>query len=177
VIIDKLRVKRAKRSLQEASTSSDGDRPRTGTDAAEHRALNLTGSNDHAGHSAKRKSDIDMSVFKPRNRLVNFRLSEEEFDKLKALCPLHGARSISDFARSSVLERLDRQPDTAPPASMIPPSYAGHLDNKVNDLETRVDQLLNMLNAVGFTNAAEAPVSSPEAVRVRANSPERTNAE
>jgi hypothetical protein len=91
-----------------------------------------------------------MSVFKPRNRLVNFRLSDEEFDKLKSLCPMHGARSISDFARSSVLERLGRAPqDAIEPAGAPRP-----LDQKVTQLETRVDQLVSLLNAVGFTNGA-----------------------
>jgi len=92
-----------------------------------------------------------MSVFKPRNRLVNFRLSDEEFDKLKSLCPLHGARSISDFARSSVLERLGRSPQDAIETAVPRP-----LDQKVLQLETRVDQLISLLNAVGFTNGTGA---------------------
>jgi hypothetical protein len=93
-----------------------------------------------------------MSVFKPRNKLVNFRLSDEEFEKLRLLCPLHGARSISDFARSSVLERLDQTPR---PALAAPP-----LDAKVDQLESRVEQLLNLINAVGFTKPASAPAVS-----------------
>ena len=98
-----------------------------------------------------------MSVFKPRNRLVNFRLSDDEFDKLKSLCPLHGARSISDFARSSVLERLERTPqDAIEPVSAAPRP----LDHKVTQLETRVDQLVNLLNAVGFTNGS-GPGAAP----------------
>ena len=46
-----------------------------------------------------------MSVISPRNRLVNFRLSEAEFEHLRTACQAIGARSISDFARSSVLEK------------------------------------------------------------------------
>jgi hypothetical protein len=95
-----------------------------------------------------------MSVFKPRNRLVNFRLSEEEFEKLKACCPMHGARSISDFARSSVLERLERPPQ----APVEPTGRTNHLDHKVTELETRVEQLVNLLQAVGFTNTPGEPV-------------------
>jgi hypothetical protein len=97
-----------------------------------------------------------MSVFQPRNRLVNFRLSEEEFERLKALCPLHGARSISDFARSSVLERLEKTPAPAPTPTATAPAQENvtGLNSKVDALETRVDQLLNLISAVGFTGAA-----------------------
>lgn len=44
-----------------------------------------------------------MAVTKPRNRLVNFRVSEEEFVSLREACETGGARSVSDFARSAVL--------------------------------------------------------------------------
>jgi hypothetical protein len=118
-----------------------------------------------ANRDTTRESEYDMSVFQPRNRLVNFRLSEEEFERLKALCPLHGARSISDFARSSVLERLEKTPAPAPNPTATAPAQENviGLNSKVDALETRVDQLLNLISAVGFTGAAsgstaEAPV-------------------
>jgi hypothetical protein len=105
-----------------------------------------------------------MSVFKPRNRLVNFRLSEEEFDKLKALCPLHGARSISDFARSSVLERLEETPAQAT-AQAETPVRTVRLDDKVTELESRVAQLVNLIQGIGVTNppasAGESEQASP----------------
>lgn len=86
-----------------------------------------------------------MSVLRPRNRLVNFRLSEDEFEKLRDCCASFGARSISDFARSSVLSRLEQDPRQE--------SAASHrivtLDTKVNELETRVGQLLHLLEATG----------------------------
>lgn len=44
-----------------------------------------------------------MAVTKPRNRLVNFRVSEDEFRSLREACESGGARSISDFARCAVL--------------------------------------------------------------------------
>ena len=90
-----------------------------------------------------------MSVLNPRNRLVNFRLSEVEFEDLKAACARQGARSISDFARSSVLRCLED-------SSGDPDQSNGRLENldqKVNELETRVEQLLRL---VGVTTM-EAP--------------------
>lgn len=44
-----------------------------------------------------------MGVLKPRNRIVYFRVSEEEFQSLRSYCETCGARSVSDLARSAVL--------------------------------------------------------------------------
>jgi len=82
-----------------------------------------------------------MSVLRPRNRLVNFRLSEDEFEMLRESCGRFGARSISDFARSSVLARLEEDPEAK--------TRLSSLDNKVVELETRVSQLLKLVDATG----------------------------
>jgi hypothetical protein len=44
-----------------------------------------------------------VAVFRPRTRLVNFRLSEDEYQQLKDSCARSGARSVSDYARAAVL--------------------------------------------------------------------------
>ena len=44
-----------------------------------------------------------MPVYRPRTRLVNFRLSEDEYQLLKITCFRSGARSVSDYARTAVL--------------------------------------------------------------------------
>ncbi len=92
-----------------------------------------------------------MSVLRPRNRLVNFRLSEEEFEKLKSSCELFGARSVSDFARNSVLTRMDQ----AAPGSEDSSGRLVNLDQKVNSLETRVGQLIRLLEATGGNTSNE----------------------
>ena len=43
---------------------------------------------------------------KSRRRLISFRLSEEEYEALQRLCAAQGARSLSDFVRSSVCTLL-----------------------------------------------------------------------
>jgi hypothetical protein len=86
-----------------------------------------------------------MSVLRPRNRLVNFRLSEDEFERLRESCERFGARSISDFARSSVLSRLEEGPEQA----LSSKSRITSLDTKVNELEARVSQLLKLVEATG----------------------------
>lgn len=102
-----------------------------------------------------------MSVINPRNRLVNFRLSEIEFEKLKAACLEHGARSISEFARSSVLNSLD-----APNVAMSEKrGRMTDLDQKVAELEIRVDQLLRLLavaGTAGLERNTSVPARSPE---------------
>ncbi len=43
-----------------------------------------------------------MAVLKPRERLVYFRITEDEFHQFTSVCEQEGARSISDLARSAV---------------------------------------------------------------------------
>lgn len=98
-----------------------------------------------------------MSVLRPRNRLVNFRLSEDEFDRLKASCALKGARSVSDFARSAVLDRME----TSSPSSHAPSPRQFQMDNRLAELESQMGQLLNLISATGLSHAtmeAKMPV-------------------
>jgi hypothetical protein len=82
-----------------------------------------------------------MPVQKPRNRLVNFRLNEEEYEGLRAACAHHGARSVSDFARAAVLrsagiqERADRQTQRR----------LSDLGQKVSELEAHVQDLMRLI--------------------------------
>ncbi len=46
-----------------------------------------------------------MSV-QPRNRIVIFRLSQDEYRALNEVCELCGGRSLSEFTRSEVLDYL-----------------------------------------------------------------------
>lgn len=101
-----------------------------------------------------------MSVINPRNRLVNFRLSEAEFEALRTACQAMGARSIAEFARSAVLEKMSHSDG----------SDAGRvrvfqLDHKVAELETKVGQLLSLLTATGGSVVPET-VASEAAVGV-----------
>ncbi len=43
-----------------------------------------------------------MAVLKPRERLVYFRVSEDEFKQFVSVCEQAGARSVSDLARNAV---------------------------------------------------------------------------
>ena len=48
-----------------------------------------------------------MAVMRKRNRLVSFRLSDQEYEALQHFTVNEGARSISDFARSALCGALE----------------------------------------------------------------------
>lgn len=105
-----------------------------------------------------------MPVFKPRNRLVNFRLSEDEFERLRASCALSGARSLSDFARDSVMRSVtaEAQARPQPPAASAPSEAAPAIDRKVHELESRVTELMQLMHALrGEVSPTPDPVPSP----------------
>ena len=47
-----------------------------------------------------------MSVFKPKTRMISFRLSEEEFQSLQEVSLRTGARSVSECARDVVFSLM-----------------------------------------------------------------------
>jgi hypothetical protein len=110
---------------------------------------------------------IQMPVFKPRNRLVNFRLSEEEFEKLRASCSLYGARSLSDFARAAVMRSV-ASGHSGDPVDSQPTHFtvaAAPMANKVNDLEYRVVELTRLVEALR-RDSVPSPVLVPVSVSV-----------
>ncbi|MBV6430648.1 MAG: hypothetical protein IANPNBLG_00764 [Bryobacteraceae bacterium] len=105
-----------------------------------------------------------MPVFKPRNRLVNFRLSEEEFEKLRASCALTGARSISDFARAAVMRSVGAGPDLSTIGERGGEMKTNQIDQKVHDLESRVTALMNMIHGLRRDNGAGDKCSTADNV-------------
>jgi hypothetical protein len=66
---------------------------------------------------------------KIRTRLVNFRVTDEEFEQLKTATDRHGARCLSDYARSAMLNVASSR------------SGADPVDDKVNSLDRRLTVL------------------------------------
>lgn len=77
-----------------------------------------------------------MPVYRPRTRLVNFRLSEEEYQSLRETCARSGARSVSDYARSAVL--------TGSPAPVSVPAV---LQPSCSDRWERLESLVQNIGA------------------------------
>ena len=72
-----------------------------------------------------------MSILRPRNRTVYFRVSEDEFDRFNNIRQSTGARSISDLARAAM-------------QSMTVEAYQdphGRLADKLTTLESMVSDL------------------------------------
>jgi hypothetical protein len=84
-----------------------------------------------------------MAVTKPRNRLVFFRVSEEEFQQLTMLC--HDgkiARSVSELARSAVGRFLvDHQITDQPVMNQL-----RRLDETVKEVQRTVEHMATILD-------------------------------
>jgi hypothetical protein len=87
-----------------------------------------------------------MPVPRPRTRLVNFRVSDDEYATLRTACTRHGARSISDFARLAVLGWAGSS-DLQATAMQWRLSALGHT---MAELEGRVGHLLGALEGRGL---------------------------
>jgi hypothetical protein len=77
-----------------------------------------------------------VAVLKPRERLVYFRISEDEFRQFVSVCEQAGARSMSDLARSAVQRLIadgNRQREDE------------ELSNKVHRLERLIEQVTEQL--------------------------------
>lgn len=84
-----------------------------------------------------------MRVLKPRNRLVYFRVSEEEFNRFSKICEAAGARSISDLARVAV-QHLIHEPVAKSQADEVVEKLRV-LETGMSDLSKRVQELTTMI--------------------------------
>jgi hypothetical protein len=85
-----------------------------------------------------------MAVLKPRNRLVYFRVSEEEFQLFIGMCEIEGARSISDLARLA-LQRLAQEHRPNTEADFIGKLKA--INEVLNELGEKVERLKTQLES------------------------------
>jgi uncharacterized protein (DUF1778 family) len=86
-----------------------------------------------------------MAVTKPRNRLVNFRVSEDEFQVLREACESGGARSLSDFARVAVLGGRADQKET----EEILRLRLALIEEKMGEVDQKLFQIAKLLNDPG----------------------------
>lgn len=77
-----------------------------------------------------------MPVVKPRTRLVYFRVTEEEFRRCLDVCEAGGARSVSDLARTAVMNALGSN------------GSAGEIEGRLHTLERTVRELNDRLHAI-----------------------------
>jgi hypothetical protein len=85
-------------------------------------------------------------VLKPRERLVYFRVSEDEFRQFVSVCEQGGARSVSDLARSAV-QRLIADGNRR--------CENEELNNKMYRLERLIAQLTEQLQLLSHQTHCE----------------------
>ena len=72
-----------------------------------------------------------MPNFRNRNRMVYFRVSEDEFQQYTDLCARYGARNMSDLARSAIKALISNTPD----------GVAADIAARLKQLEDSVERL------------------------------------
>jgi len=82
-------------------------------------------------------------VFKTRTRMVSFRLSEDEYERLKEISNMERARSVSDFARAA----LCRLPDGTGDAGTTAAPRMEKLEGAVEQLRLEMHQLRQWIEA------------------------------
>jgi hypothetical protein len=81
-----------------------------------------------------------VSTTNPRNRVVVFRLTEEEYRSLKAACSAAGRRNLSDYTRSELLLAL-----RADGADMAIQRRFQEIDHKLRDLSHLLKEVFDFL--------------------------------
>jgi uncharacterized protein (DUF1778 family) len=89
---------------------------------------------------------------KPRSRVVNFRLTEQEFESILAACQRHG-HNLSDFARNAVLDFAARSSAGGPVAV-----HMTSLDLKLAQLD---DTFSHLVENIEHLNNRIAEASLP----------------
>ncbi len=94
-------------------------------------------------------------MLKTRNRIINFRVTEDEFCRLRDASVKNGARCLSDFARTAILIGLE---------GVQPQSTA--------EGEGRVDQLQSLVRRIGVLERNIAKLERMVTVRRSNERPE-----
>jgi hypothetical protein len=89
-----------------------------------------------------------MAVSKLRNRVVLFRLTQDEYDRVQQACADASARSISDFARARILG----------PGTDL--SSMAQVESRVAELSQAIEKLTLLLRPNGTSTE---PVTRPRA--------------
>lgn len=90
-----------------------------------------------------------MPVLRPRNRIVYFRVSEDEFRQVNRVCQATGARSISDLARSAMRNMIQG-----------PHDQPSRLFDRLSMLETLVADLNDQIHQLTLTLRREKPTAN-----------------
>lgn len=89
-----------------------------------------------------------MAILKPRTKLISFRLSEEEYEKLQGACVAEGARSISEFARAALQRSVgaDNNHSNGQRTASFGPG-AQELVDTMRELSRHLSQLVSLVRS------------------------------
>jgi hypothetical protein len=82
------------------------------------------------------------SILQPRTKLVNFRVTDNEYEALRHASIACGARCLSDFARLAVLQAASSANATA----AAEPERTAHLlvfDRRISAIENEIARLMD----------------------------------
>jgi hypothetical protein len=82
---------------------------------------------------------------KRRDRLVVFRLSQDEYQKLKTASESNGARSLSDFTRSEIMNLLDSRT-----GGSLRDETLSSMAHSMNELHGAMLRLQSILEGVSY---------------------------
>ncbi len=89
-----------------------------------------------------------------RNRIINFRLNDEEYEEMRQACLKTGTRCISEFARVAVLQMARAEVQGERPLE----NRFRHLDHALSNLAVNVGYLVELLE---HSEARERPALAP----------------
>ena len=95
-------------------------------------------------------------MYKIRSRLVNFRVTDEEMERLKSASALHGSRCLSDFARSIMLSSATSHVSASTDESLV--------EDRLVSMECRLARLESALVRVMDQVEASKPMSMRSAM-------------
>jgi hypothetical protein len=97
-----------------------------------------------------------MVVLKRRYRLVTFRVHSGEYELMEQACMNSGARSISEFARTAVLQRI-QQAENARPGTLS--GDLATLSDRLTELDTSLEEMRKRIRSVlGSSSSATGSV-------------------
>jgi hypothetical protein len=85
-----------------------------------------------------------VAVLKRKSRMISLRLSNEEYESLRSLYRVHGSRSVSEFARTSmqkVISETMRSPSETVDARLK------EIDQKMVLLDQEMNRLITLIES------------------------------
>lgn len=92
-----------------------------------------------------------MAVFKPKTRMISFRLSEDEYECLRQTSQSRGARSVSDYARVTLCRVVAGNPGAAESSE----TRIEEINQKMRELDHEVQRLAQVVAGIGNHSDAD----------------------